>query len=412
MKKIRTSFFERAPKLIKSAIKLGQKSNIETLVKDLSELKGMPQKLGQLISMDFSEYLPNEYREKFSILQNSSVEIELDQIIEVLRNNLTYDNFNNIKNLSPRPIGSGSIGQVHVAEIDNKKVALKIKYPNIEKTLSTDLNLLIPIAKTYELFRPKSKDLTILLDEARNMLIQEMNYSEEAKFINYFRSNLSHDSRFYVPLVFENYSNPNIICMEFIEGVSLKDFLSSETEHGNKKRIASSLLELFIDEFFKFGMVQTDPNFANYLITKEYQIILLDFGATKSYEKNFRDLYFKMLQASYHKNHHQIIMCGERLGLVNHQDSPEAVKLFGDFMIDVMSYFRPENNPMNFANEEITKRLLDSGFMLWKKQRITSPDKNLVFLHRKLGGLFSLLKESKVQIDLTLMWEKILARQN
>jgi hypothetical protein len=76
-------------------------------------------------------------------------------------------------------------------------------------------------------------------------------------------------------------------------------------------------------------------------------------------------------------------------------------------MIDVMSYFKKENNPMDFSNEAITTKLFTKGIMLWKKQRISAPHSNLVFLHRKLGGLFSLLKKSNVVIDLSAKWNAI-----
>lgn len=404
MKKIKTSLFERAPKLLSSAIKLSQLKDIDTVVNNLSELKGIPQKVGQLISMDFANYIPDEYRDKFSKLQSSSIEIETDKILAIILNQLGEEKYNQILNFESTPLGAGSIGQVHKASIENKNVAIKIRYPDIEKTLHSDLSLILPMAKAYEFFRPKSKDLTILMSEAKNMLTQEMNYIEEAKNIMFFKQALINDQRFYVPSVWIEFSNENIICMEFVEGISLKEFLESEKNSMRKSNMATALLELFIEEFFKLGVVQTDPNFANYLIKTNDQIVLLDFGATKEFSKEFRTLYLKLLQAAFYKEHSQIINYGEKLGLVDRKDNPEAIKLFENFMIDVMSFFREENNPIDFSNEEITKRLLENGWELWKKQRISAPNSNLVFLHRKLGGLFSLLKESKIQMDLHTLW--------
>ena len=142
-------------------------------------------------------------------------------------------------------------------------------------------------------------------------------------------------------------------------------------------------------------MCKLIPNFANYLVKSNNQIVLLDFGATKDFKKDFREIYFSLLKASYDKNAEDIIKYGELLGVIDRKDNSEAIDFFVIFMTDVMSFFRKENNPIDFSDEKITKRLFENGWSLWKKQRISVPNSNLVFLHRKIGGLFSLLKESK-----------------
>lgn len=407
MKKIKSSFWQRAPQLISTVVKFAQLRDVETVVKNLSELKGVPQKIGQMISMDFSEYIPSEYRDKFSKLQAESLAIESAKILEILRTQLGEIKFSHILDFDPKALGAGSIGQVHKALLHNKNVVFKIRYPEIEKTLAHDLALILPLAKTYEFFRPNSKDLSILLNEAKLMLLQEMNYEMEAKFLVTFRNALKDDDRFCIPEVNFDYTKKDIICMEHFQGVSLKDFLVTEHDLERKVLIATALLDLFIKEFFKIGLVQTDPNFSNYLVKSNNQIVLLDFGATKEFNTHFRDLYFSLLKASYHKNTQDILHFGEMLGLVDRKDNQEAVDSFVVFMTEVTSFFRLENNPIDFANEKITKRLFENGWTLWKKQRISVPNSNLVFLHRKLGGLFSLLKESKISIDLHSMWKKI-----
>lgn len=407
MKKINTHLFSRAPGIIKSALKLANKKDVEQVVEELANLKGMPQKLGQIISMDFSDYLPDEIKEKFVKLQSQSNAFDHREIFSILAAGLDPDKLNTIHQFSPTPIGAGSIGQVHKAKINKRDIVFKVRYPDIEKTISADLALMLPIAFSYELFRPNSKDLTILMKEAKLMLLQEMNYRSEMNFIKNFKVVFENDTRFCVPEVIDEYCHDNFICMEFINGISLQEFIDTEEDKNKKRTVAESLLDLFILEFFQLGLVQTDPNFANYIIKDDGKIALLDFGATKKFEKSFRDIYFELLKASYDENRHDILFYGSKLGLVDRKDNTEAVDLFVSFMIDVMSFFKQDNNPMDFSNEEITTRLFTKGILLWKKQRISAPHSNLVFLHRKLGGLFSLLKKSKVAIDLSTKWKDI-----
>ena len=408
MKKMRTSLFERAPKLLSTVIKLGQLKDVDGVVENLSELKGIPQKIGQLISMDVTEYLPEDVRSKFSKLQGQSSEFESEKILEIIKSELGEQKFSSIVDFVPQPLGAGSIGQVHRAQLRNgSNVVFKVRYPHIEQTIHSDLSLMLPMAKAYELIRPRSKDFTILLKEAKEMLTQEMNYQIESEHLKYFKSTLQGDDRFYVPEVIDDYSSKNIICMEYVEGVNFHHFLKDENDTLRKAKVAKGLLELFVDEFFTYGIVQTDPNFGNYLIKSNDQITLLDFGATKQFSKDFAKLYFQLLKSAFGKDRPNIVFYGEQLGLVDRRDLPDAVDLFVKFMIDVMSYFRPENNPVDFSNETMTRQLMTNGWELWKKQRISSPNANLVFLHRKLGGLFSILKESKIKLDLYPLWLKI-----
>lgn len=407
MKSLKTSFLQRSPKLLSATVKLLAGKNIDSVMENLSELKGVPQKIGQMLSMDVTQYVPEEIKEKLKPLQGEGKELDSSAILAILKTELGEEKFKEIENFGIKALGSGSIGQVHKATVSGREVVFKVQYPDIQKSIETDMALLNPISSVYEFIRPRSKDFSILLKETRLMLLSELDYEREKNHLNYFRSQTMSDERFEVPAVIENFSNARVLCMDFHEGVPLTEFIKSPSSPALRGKIAASLLELFINEFLVWGKVQTDPNFANYLIDSDGKIILLDFGAVKTFDAGFRSLYVSLLEAGYRQEEEKILLYGEKLGLVNRTDREEAIRLFISFMKDVLSYFHEEKNPMNFSNEEITQRLLITGWKLFKEQRISSPHADLVFLHRKLGGLFSLLKEMKVEIDLHVFWKQI-----
>jgi len=136
---------------------MGQLKDIDSIVDNLSELKGMPQKLGQIISMDFSEYIPPELREKFSKLQSQSQAIEALQILEIIQKELGALKFNQVTRFEPTPLGAGSIGQVHSASIDNKRVVFKVRYPEIEKQLKLIFPSCYRLPKLMNCFAPNLK---------------------------------------------------------------------------------------------------------------------------------------------------------------------------------------------------------------------------------------------------------------
>lgn len=408
MKKLKTSWLQRSPKLISATVKILAGKDLESVLENISELKGVPQKLGQLMSMDVTEYVSVELKEKLKPLQGDSKEMDSTTMFAIVESEMGAIKFRHFSELQTKSIGAGSIGQVHRAKLDGKEVVLKIQYPDIVKSIEADLSILTPMSSVYEFIRPKAKDFSILLEETKNMLTNELDYKLEKENLTFFNKKLKDDDRFIVPEVHDEYCSAKVICMDYIQGMTLNDFIKSSAPVEKKKQIAESLIDLFLTEFLIWGKVQTDPNFANYLITEDYKIVLLDFGAVKNFTGHFRTLYLSFLISSYKADEVAILDFGEQLGLVHSDDKKEAIILFCQFMKEILSYFHDENNPVDFKNEELTKSLLVTGWKLFKEQRISSPHSDMVFLHRKLGGLFSLLKEMKVEIDLSPVWREII----
>lgn len=410
MKKIPQSLISRAPKIISAALKIATNKDYDFSTEAIGELKGIPQKIGQLISIDATDFFPEDLKNKMSELQNKSKELDYDAIYNVLLNEIGFDKLESISNFSKKAIGNGSIGQVHTANFQNELVVFKIQYPSIAKTIENDLLLLVPIAQTIELFKPRSKDFSILIKESSDMLKSELDFSLERKRMDLFRTYLKDDLQFRIPKTFDELSNSKIICMEFVDAPTLNDFISNEKDYSKRLRTGKALLKLFINEFFDYKMVQTDPNFSNYLIEKDGTITLLDFGAVKEFESEFVYLYFQLLDAAINKKKEVVLKLGEKFGLVSLQDSNEVQDKFYDFITLAMSCFRKDFGEMNFKNEKLTKELSLRGWELWKKQRISAPNSNLLFLHRKLGGLFSILKKLELTFDLSEFWELIIIK--
>ena len=104
----------------------------------------------------------------------------------------------------------------------------------------------------------------------------------------------------------------------------------------------------------------------------------------------------------------KIIIHGEKLGLITNKETLEVKQLFCDFLIECLSYFHESYGVTHFQDHQMTTSLMEKGWKLWKIQRYSTPDAKMVFLHRKVGGLFSLLKELESEIDLSPIWTQIL----
>jgi predicted unusual protein kinase regulating ubiquinone biosynthesis (AarF/ABC1/UbiB family) len=246
-------------------------------------------KTGQLLSLEFSDLLPPEITEILRTLHDSSTFMPFEQVEKILRKELGEVLFADLKNVSKTPISSASIGQVHSAELHGQKVAIKVQFPGVDKSIGADLALVRKAAESILWVQNKKVPLDSFFEECERVLKQEVDYKKEAKFSHKFGELVGDHEYYLVPKVFEDYSTRRVLILSFMEGQRLGDWLKSSRSEAENLQFAERILELLFLEFFEWGAVQTDPNFGNFLYRPETgQLVLLDFGACNFYTKKFR----------------------------------------------------------------------------------------------------------------------------
>jgi len=380
--------------------------DLEGVVKDLSELKGLPQKMGQMLAIDSTQLFPEEMREKFKILQKDAVAIDFSLVQKLILKELGPEKFQKIEFLDQKPIGVGSISQVHRGKIAGREVVFKVQLPNLKETIQSDVLMLKAFSALYNVARPESKDIKNMIAEAESMLMYEIQFDREVQFLEKTAQILQGEGNYFTPQVFGEFSTKRLITLEYIEGTLLSDWIKKPHTHEEILWVSQTLVDLFVLEFFKFGVVQTDPNFANFIVTKDRRVALIDFGAGKEFNAKFRRDYFQLLKAGVFEDREMIIHWGEFFGLVSRQDTDEAINLFVDFVMKSMRYFSRKYNPMDFGEEAFTSELVKLGTQLWLKQKKSDPKSDLVFLHRKASGIFHLIKDLKVKMDLSDVFDR------
>lgn len=423
MKKFKTSLLDRATPLVKIATSLvgneikervfsieaakKLKNRIEItkeIAKELSELKGAAMKLGQLLSLETMDYLPPEAAEILGKLHKSAEPVDYT-IIKTQIEGMNLDDVSKL-DVDPSPIGVASIGQVHRAQYNDIQIVLKIQYPQIQKTVETDLKLVkFLFEKSSSLFK-KDINLEPFLKEMKQTLMDETDYNREAHYLNLAKIKFENDPRFLVPKVIKELSTKEILAMEYMEGTPLSGWLNEVEDKEEVKRIGTNLFELFLFEFFELGLVQTDPNPGNFLVNSKGQIVLLDFGATKEYPKEFINSYLSILGHTYNFEKEKLIQTSIDFGLLDPRESLEVHEIFYDMMTFLIGPFR-RNQKFSFKdpyfNDESRKLALNFSY----KCRYSPPPEKILFLHRKLGGIFSLLKKMDLEINLHDYWREI-----
>lgn len=388
--------------LIKEKILLATK-----LTEEMSELRGAVLKVGQLLSLDAGDFLPPEAIEVLQKLQKDVEPIPFKIIENQLKVELK-EKFSEIT-VNPKALAVASIGQVHEAVWRDQQIVIKVQYPRIKESIPRDIKMIRFMLNQWSLLFQKSIDFDPFLSELEKTLILETDYRQEAYFMTRAGEIFSHDERFLVPKLIPELSTDRVLAMQRMHGKSLTEWLKTNPTVSEKDKLARSLFELFILEFFKYGFVQTDPNPGNFLITSDNQIVLLDFGATKFYEKKFIEQYSSILQATYERDKQKVMDLSFEFNLLNPRESDATLELYVKMMDATIEPFR-NNRPFSFADKEYAEESKNYAMKFMKACKYSPPPENILFLHRKLGGIFQFIKQMDVSLNLYEYWHLELTR--
>ena len=365
-----------------------QEKNILTFIKELAKLRGAALKVGQLISLEANDLLPEKFSTMLNDLRNKNFHMPNYQLGEVLRESYGDNFLDKFSYFSETPIAAASIGQVHKCNYGGKDLILKIQYPKIRESIESDINNIRLLTKNIGVL-PKSFDFEKLLEAGRIQLLNETDYCLEAKHQKSFYQLLKTDKKFSVPKINENLTTTKILAMEYKEGITIDQ--AKHLDQKTKNSIVNSLVQLAFKEIFEFNLIQTDPNFANFLYDdKSKKIALLDFGATsKVSKKNIR--VFKDILNGVALDRKEMV---EKALLTLKIFSPDASAQVKNYVLDMiwnLSLPLRKNKEFDFQNcissEDLT---MLTSTLLNQKDKFQLPDPQVLFIQRKLGGIFFL----------------------
>jgi aarF domain-containing kinase len=388
----------------------GRINQAEDIVRTLGELKGAAMKAGQLLSMEFSEFLPPEVITVLRQLHDQSATYTGESMSAIVLKELGNDRFDQLKDFSETPIAAASIGQVHTATLDGAPIVIKIQYPGIAKSIDNDMAVIQKMINLVLKVNGKTINLTPFYEELHQGLKDEADYLLEASALARYHE-LFHGEDFTVPKVINMFSTVRILSMSREVGTRLSDWIAANKENPAARAwLGNKVLRLLIDEFFLHGIVQTDPNFGNFLIDEEQKkMVLLDCGAVRLFNKEFRRNIRALAVIATDFETTPVVEKMIDLGMINPNESPEVKTLLAELVIDVMALFAKENQPVNFGDIDFINDLRKRAFDVIRLVRYSGPARQVIFLNRKLGGMFHLLKEMQIEMDIYPYWEQVLA---
>ncbi|NEV60624.1 ABC1 kinase family protein [Thiorhodococcus minor] len=370
----------------------------------LAKMRGAVMKMGQLMSMDGSDIFTPEAAEIMASLRDRAEPMPLSQLAQVLEREYGSGWDKGFKRFDFTPIASASIGQVHRAETkDGRKLALKIQFPGVRDSIDSDIDNLAFLGRSLGM-APKGIDIDPFLEEARRQLHREADYAAEADAMDAYRERIGNDEALFIPGVHRDLTTQSILAMDFAEGVPIDHLAGPDYRRAERDRAATLLMRLTLRELFELGLVQTDPNFGNYLYeASNGRIVLLDFGATKPVSAKLVEQYRALAQSALAKDRGAMRSACVALGYVGENDPSEHV----DAMVDLLEMAaEPLKHPghYDFGTSNLFERVYHSGRELFHSGAFTTaPAPDTMFLHRKFMGSFMLSRRLRARVDLAEM---------
>jgi predicted unusual protein kinase regulating ubiquinone biosynthesis (AarF/ABC1/UbiB family) len=428
--KIPTTKIERATQLVKTGLKVGtnyvsyygeklinpsltrdklNENNAEDIYDGLKNLKGSALKVAQMLSMD-KNIMPKAYVEKFSLSQFSVPALSAPLVRKTFKKyqgdypEAIYDTF------TPDSVNAASIGQVHKATKNGKTLAVKIQYPGVAESISSDLAIVKPFA--VKMFNLQGKDSERYFMEVENKLLEETDYNLELQQSIYIINACKNIENLKFPSYYPELSSSKIITMDWMQGEHLSEFTAHNTDATKGDKIGQALWDFYMFQMHGLRQVHADPHPGNFLVDKESNLIAIDFGCIKKVPEDFYIPYFELARPEIIDNP---IIFREKmyaLEILRKTDSKKEIDYFTDLFHRLLSLFtKPFHGDFfDFSDDAFFEKIANLGEELTKDAQLKKMNGNrgsqhFIYINRTFFGLYNLLHDLKARVN-TLNYHK------
>jgi len=285
------------------------KSEGERLSNSLESMGTTFIKLGQFLATR-PDIIGEKLSKQLENLQDKLPPFSILQAKEIIKKDLGQETYDSIINLS-EPVAAASIAQVHKAQIDDngtiKDVAIKILRPDIKKIFNDEIDAIMLFAFLVESFIKKTKRLKLvevvfLLKEITNL---EMDLRFEAAAANEYAENTKNDVGFRVPEIYWNFTSENVMTLDWVDGISIRETEELKRRNLNTEKIANDIIQNFLRHAVRDGFFHADMHQGNIFIDNNGHIVPIDFGIMGRLDKMSKrflaEILFGFIQRDYRK---------------------------------------------------------------------------------------------------------------
>lgn len=412
---IPTSKTERSAKFVKTGLKVGGNyikhyskklfnpslnkdelnlDNATDIYASLSELKGSALKVAQMLSMD-KNILPKAYVDQFSLSQYNAPPLSGPLIVRTFSKYFgktpseIYDEFN------IRSTNAASIGQVHQASLNGKKLAVKIQYPGVGDSISSDLKMVKPFA--FRLLGMSQKELEVYMTEVEERLLEETDYDLEITRSIEFSEACKNIPNVVFPAYYPDLSSKRIITMDWLEGQHMKEFMKTNPSQELRDKIGQALWDFYNFQQHELRAVHADPHPGNFLITPEGKLGIIDFGCIKEMPDDFYYPFFSLTSTDMLKDKTRTIKAFRQLEMIRENDDAAQIEFYYRIYKEMIELFAQPymSNTFDFSKSEFFDKLYSYGEKISRMPEFKQARgvKHFIYVNRTNFGLYNMLHD-------------------
>ena len=420
---IPTGKIERAGKLMSTGVKIGgnyikyigdkitdpenakenfDENNAADIYNGLKSLKGSALKVAQMLSME-KNLLPGAYVEKFSLAQFSVPPLSGPLVRKTFRKYLGEYPETIFDTFESESVNAASIGQVHKATLNGKKLAVKIQYPGVANSISSDLTLVKPVAT--RLFNLKGKDSEKYFKEVEGKLLEETNYTLELEQSKSMTEACSHIPNLKFPDYYKDFSCDKILTMDWMSGIHLAQYTSKQNDPHESNSIGQTLWDFYMYQMHVLKRVHADPHPGNFLVDSSGNLIAIDFGCIKDVPEDFYVPYFELAQKEAMEDRDFFIDKITALEILRPDDSAKDSAYITDLFHELLGVltFPFHNETFDFSDEIFWGKVAQMSECLSKDEQLRKLNGNrgsrhFLYINRTFFGLYNLLHDLKSNV--------------
>jgi len=420
---IPTGKLERAGKLVSTGVKIGgnyikymgdkitnpeqakenfDQNNAEDIYDGLKSLKGSALKVAQMLSME-KNLLPSAYVNKFSLAQFSVPPLSGPLVRKTFKQYLGNYPEDIFETFTAESVNAASIGQVHKATNKGKKLAVKIQYPGVANSISSDLTLVKPVAT--RLFNLRGKDSEKYFKEVEGKLLEETDYTLELEQSKQITEACSMIPNLKFPNYYPEFSCDKILTMDWMEGIHLSEYTAQKNDPEQMKLVGQTLWDFYMYQMHVLKRVHADPHPGNFLVDASGALVAIDFGCIKEVPEDFYVPYFELAQKEAMEDRDFFIDKITTLEILRPDDSEEDSAYITDLFHELLGVltFPFHNETFDFSDESFWSKVAQMSERLSQDEQIRKLNGNrgsrhFLYINRTFFGLYNLLHDLKADI--------------
>ena len=424
---IPTNKIARASNLVTTGIKLGgnyikyyskkalkvegsrqqlDEENAKDIYNSLKTLKGSALKVAQMLSME-KNLLPRAYVDQFSLAQFSVPPLSWPLVKKLIRKYLGANPDSVFDSFSVQSKNAASIGQVHQATKNGKRLAVKVQYPGVADSISSDLSIVKPIA--LRMFNLKGQDTDKYFKEVENKLLEETDYKLELEQSQWIADKCKDIPYLKFPTYYPEFSSEKILTMDWMHGLHVSEYVANgSTDVFVNNQLGQTLWDFYMYQIHHLKKVHADPHPGNFLIDDDENLVALDFGCVKAIPDHFYNPYFELAALNFEENKNQFESILFDLEILRKDDGPDELiylsNLFGRLIKILTLPF--SQNEFDFGNELFWGEINSLSETLASDQQLRKMNgnrgsKHFIYINRTFFGLYTLLYDLKAKVNTT-----------